>query len=102
MWGAEDPSEIIGQSALEFAKSQDEAFMIMLEVLEKGSWEGEVEGFKKDGTPATIYMAANIVYNEKGEPICGMDSFIDITDRKKMEEELPKQHLTGIKLPKIC
>ena len=88
MWGANDPSEIIGQSALEFAKSQDEAFLIMLEVLEKGSWEGEIEGFKKDGTPAVIHMAANIVYNKKGEPICGMDSFIDITDRKRMEEEL--------------
>lgn len=88
MWGANDPSEIIGQSALEFAESQDEAFLIMLEVLEKGSWEGEINGFKKDGTPATLYVAANIVYNEKGDPICGMDSFIDITDRKKMEEEL--------------
>jgi len=88
MWGADDPSEIIGQSALEFAQDQEKAFMIMLEVLEKGSWEGEIEGFRKDGTPATIYMAANIVYNEKGEPICGMDSFIDITGRKKMEKEL--------------
>jgi len=88
MWGADDPSDIIGQSALEFAQSQEEAYMIMLEVLEKGSWEGEIEGFRKDGTPATIYMAANIVYNEKGEPICGMDSFIDITDRKKIEKEL--------------
>ncbi len=88
MWGADDPSEIIGQSALEFAESQDEAFLIMLEVLEKGSWEGEINGFKKDGTPATLYVAANIVYNEKGDPLCGMDSFIDITDRKKMEDEL--------------
>ena len=88
IWGANDPSDIIGHSALEFAKSQDEAFLIMLEVLEKGSWEGEIEGFKKDGTPAVIHMAANIVYNKKGEPICGMDSFIDITDRKKMEDEL--------------
>jgi len=70
MWGADDPSEIIGQSALEFAQDQEKAFMIMLEVLEKGSWEGEIEGFRKDGTPATIHMAANIVYNKKGEPIC--------------------------------
>ncbi len=88
MWGADDPSEVLGRSSLELARDKEAAEKIMLEVLEKGSWEGEVEGAKKDGTPATIYLAVNIVYNEKGEPICTMDSFIDITDRKKMEEEL--------------
>ena len=88
MWGASDPSEVLGRSSLELAKDKEQAVKIMLAVLEKGSWEGEIEGFRKDGTPATIHMAANIVYNEKGEPVCTMDSFIDITDRKKMEEEL--------------
>ena len=88
MWGADDPSEVIGRSSLELAKDKEQAETIMLELLKKGSWEGEIEGFKKDGTPATIHMAANIVYNDKGEPICTMDSFVDITDRKKIEEEL--------------
>ncbi len=88
MWGADDPSDVIGRSALELARDKDQAEQILLEMLTKGSWEGEIEGFRKDGTPATIQMAANIVYNENGEPICTMDSFIDITDRKKMEEEL--------------
>jgi hypothetical protein len=26
--------------------------------------------------------------HEKGEPICMMDSFVDLTDRKRIEEEL--------------
>jgi PAS domain S-box-containing protein len=88
IWGAEDPSEVIGRSSLELAESQEEAEKIMLAVLENGSWEGEVKGVRKDGTPAILQLAANIVYNDKGEPICTMDSFIDITERKKMEEEL--------------
>jgi PAS domain S-box-containing protein len=88
MWGAERRDEVLGRSALEFAQSQEEAGIIILEVLEKGSWEGEVNGQKKDGSPITVHLSANIVYNEDGEPICAMDSFIDITDRKKIEEEL--------------
>jgi PAS domain S-box-containing protein len=88
MWGAADASEVLGRSSLEFAKSQEEALKVMLAVLEKGSWEGEIAGRRKDGTPIIVHLSANIVYNEKGEPICTMDSFIDITDRKKMEEEL--------------
>ncbi|MGB9499308.1 MAG: PAS domain S-box protein [Dissulfuribacterales bacterium] len=88
IWGADDPSEVLGRSSLELAADKEQAEKIMLEMLEKGSWEGEIDGFKQDGTPGTIHMAANIVFNEKGEPICTMDSFVDITDRKKMEEEL--------------
>ncbi|MBC2717115.1 MAG: PAS domain S-box protein [Desulfobacteraceae bacterium] len=88
MWGADDPSEVLGRSSLELARDKEQAEQIMLEMLEKGSWEGEIEGFKKDGTPATLYLAVNIVFNENGEPICTMDSFIDITDRKKMEVKL--------------
>jgi len=88
MWGASSPDEVIGRSSLELAESHKEAMEIMQAILENGSWEGEVSGRKKDGSHATLYLSANIVYNDNGEPICTMDSFIDITDRKKMEEEL--------------
>jgi PAS domain S-box-containing protein len=88
MWGEADPSEILGRSSLDFAESHEEALKIMCAVLEHGSWEGEVRGRRKDGSPIIVYLSANIVYNDKGEPVCTMDSFIDITDRKKMEEEL--------------
>jgi PAS domain S-box-containing protein len=88
MWGAADASEVLGRSSLEFAQSHEEALKVMLTVLEKGSWEGEIAGRRKDGAPIIVHLSANIVYNDKGEPVCTMDSFIDITDRKKMEEEL--------------
>jgi PAS domain S-box-containing protein len=88
MWGAEDLSEVIGTSALSLAESQEEALEIYQTVWEKGSWSGEVSGYRKDGSPLTIHLSVNLVRNEKGEPICAMDSFLDITDRKRMEEEL--------------
>jgi PAS domain S-box-containing protein len=88
MWGADDPSEVLGKSPLDFAEDQEEAERIFVEFIEKGGWTGEVSGKRKDGSPITILITASLVRNEKGEPICMMDSFVDITARKKMEEEL--------------
>ena len=88
MWGGDDPSEVLGMSALDLAQSREEAEEIHRVVLEKGGWSGEMAGFRKDGSPIKIHFSASLVRNEQGEPICLMDSFIDITERKKMEEEL--------------
>jgi PAS domain S-box-containing protein len=88
MWGADDPSEVLGKSPLDFAEDQEEAERIFVEFIEKGGWTGEVSGKRKDGSPITVLITASLVKNEKGEPICMMDSFVDITERKKMEEEL--------------
>ena len=88
MWGAEDPSEVLGRSVLDLAQSEEEALKIFQAVVEKGSWSGEVSGFRSDGSPITVHLSASMVYNDRGEPICVMDSFVDITYRKKMEEEL--------------
>jgi PAS domain S-box-containing protein len=88
MWGASEPSEVLGRSALEFAKNHEEAVMVLDTILKKGIWEGEIAGWRKDGSPIIVHLAANIVYKDNGDPLCIMDSFIDITDRKKMEEDL--------------
>ncbi len=88
MWGAESPSEVLGKSVLELAQSEEEALEIFQAIMEKGSWSGEGSGFRRDGSPITVHLSASMVYNDKGEPICVMDSFVDITDRKRMEEEM--------------
>ncbi len=93
MWGAKDDSEILGTSALSLAQSEEEALEIYQSVFEKGSWSGEASGYRKDGSPITVHISASLVRNEKGEPICLMDSFVDITDRKRMEEELKLKDL---------
>jgi len=43
-------AEMLGQSVLTFADSQEEAARILTEVLEKGRWVGEVAGRTKDGS----------------------------------------------------
>ena len=88
MWGGTDPSEIIGKPVTVFAESEQEALDIMETVLRKGNWAGEINGWRKDGSPITVLLSANLVRNEMSEPVYMMCSFVDITDRKRMEQEM--------------
>src|SRR5664280_3318606 len=71
--------EVLGWSVLTFADNQEEAALIFAEVLEKGSWIGEVAGRKKDGSLLVVHLSASLVRSEDGEPVCTLCSFVDIT-----------------------
>jgi len=88
MWGTDDPSEILGRPVIEFALSEDEAKEALSLLLKNGSWSGDIAGKRKDGSVVIVHLSANLVYGEGGEPICTMASFMDITDRKRIEDEL--------------
>jgi PAS domain S-box-containing protein len=90
LWGSDDASEILGKPVIAFAKSEKEALEILKVVLEKGHWIGEVTGIRRDGMPVTVQLSGSVVWNDRGEPIGLMCSFVDITERKRMEEELQK------------
>jgi PAS domain S-box-containing protein len=80
--------EVLGWSILTFADNQEEAALILAEVLEKGSWIGEVAGRKKDGSRIVVHLSASLVRGEDGEPVCTLCSFIDITRSRQAFEEL--------------
>ncbi|TFG38446.1 MAG: PAS domain S-box protein, partial [Syntrophobacterales bacterium] len=88
LFGGYESREVLGQSAVIFAWSEDEALEALNEVREKGTWVGDIMGKKKDGSSIFVNLSGNVVKNEAGEPICIMCSFIDITERKLIENEL--------------
>jgi PAS domain-containing protein len=59
MWGADDPSEMIGKPATVFAQSEQEALTIMATILEKGEWSGEITGRRKNDLPITVLLSAS-------------------------------------------
>jgi len=61
----------------------------------RGSWQGELINRKKDGTEFPIYLSTSVVRDEKGEAIALVGVTTDITERKKIEQELTlqKKHL---------
>jgi len=88
MWGYDDEKEILGESAVEFWQMQEQAAEIMKTLQEKGSWEGELIATKKDGTRFNTLLSASMVMDITGNPIQMMGSFVDITERKQVEEAL--------------
>lgn len=87
-WGYDDAKEVLGKPVLAFWYLEDKASEVM-EALRRGEgWIGELAAKKKDGSAFFVHLVASMVANEAGRPVCTIASFLDITKRKKMEEEL--------------
>ncbi len=90
LWGYQDEEEILGKHATEFWANQEKAEKVMKTLEESGSWSGELIAQKKDGSTFHAESTASVVKDSEGNPIAMMSSFRDITERKKVQEELKK------------
>ena len=91
MWGCEDTAAVIGRSVVDFWTEPEAAASVVAEIRETGSWEGELQAVRDDGTTFDAYCSASFVTDDEGEPIALMSSFVDITDRKRREQELKEE-----------
>lgn len=87
MWGYDENEKILGTSGMEFWKSKEKAQRIMKKVREKGHWIGEIVAKKHDGSTMHVQLSAHRVM-ENNVPSGMMASFVDVTARKKAEEDL--------------
>jgi PAS domain S-box-containing protein len=78
-------SEIIGKNAGSYFVNQSGIETIRKELEEKEKWFGESILKRSNNSTFPIQLWVNLVRDEKGKPLCIMSSFIDITDRIKME-----------------
>ena len=88
LWGYDDASQVIGLSVDEFYTIRTRRDEVKQIVLDTGHWSGEVEGIRKDGTNFDAHVAISLVSDKNGEPLCGMMSFLDITERKEFEKQV--------------
>jgi len=86
-------AEVIGKPINEIIRSKvtdDDRMLIRDELKNAGYWRGEVICLKKDGTPVFTLMSNTVTRNAKGE----IDGYVgicrDISERKKLEEQLEK------------
>jgi len=69
----------------DFAKITPSLDQIFKKFRENGTWIGQIGVQYKEGLTKYFQVLANKVLNEKGEHLCTMASFVDITNQKKME-----------------
>jgi PAS domain S-box-containing protein len=98
MWGYEC-AELTGKP-LAFLAADGTAVSSIIETLRvKGPWIGELNANKKGGLPFTVQVAAHTVTDPKNAPICLMASCMDITETKRLHEELRRsQNLEALSI----
>lgn len=86
MWDYEQEEEVLGKHANNFFTNKKEFGVALKAVLEESVWEGEGRARRSDGSTFDVLVLANLVTDADGEPFCMMASFVDITERKKLEQ----------------
>ncbi len=97
MWGYSSESEVLGKNAVEFWESMSKAEEIMETINNTGFWNGELKGMKKDGSTFDVEILTSRVVNNLGEAVCLQASFMDITERKRAENQI-KENEERLKL----
>lgn len=90
MWGFDETSEVLGKPVTAFWVDREQAGGVAQTLFDKGSWVGEMTASRRDNSRFEAQVSAHLVKGTDGQPVCMMSSFLDITERKKAENELRK------------
>ncbi|MFO7991462.1 MAG: PAS domain S-box protein, partial [Thermoplasmata archaeon] len=88
MFGYDMEEDILGEDTLKYFYDEEKAAEAIGELLDEGEWQGELKAVKKDGELITVYLSANLILDEDGNPTGLLGTMIDITERKEAEQEL--------------
>jgi PAS domain S-box-containing protein len=88
LWGYDRAEEVLGKPVQALWKSGKETLGAWTALREKGGWRGEMSAVRRDGSLFDLHVSASMVSNAGGEPLCMMASFVDITEKKEMEEAM--------------
>jgi PAS domain S-box-containing protein len=86
MWDYEQEEEVLGKHATNFFADKKMFGVALKIVLEEGVWQGEGKAVRSDGSTFDVQVLANLVTDADGEPFCMMAAFVDITERKKLDQ----------------
>jgi len=86
MWDYEKEEEVLGKPAIDFFTDKKRFRVVLKTVLEEGIWQDEGQARRSDGSTFDVQVLANLVNDADGDPFCMMASFVDITERKKIDQ----------------
>jgi two-component system, cell cycle sensor histidine kinase and response regulator CckA len=87
MWGYASAKEALGVHIGDiWVGEKARGFMQLLS--RTGGWRGDLVARRKDGSEFSVEVSASLVRNEKGRAIGLMSSFVDITERKRLQAQV--------------
>ena len=90
MWRLHHEREVLGQECSVLWKDAERAEPIMAELIGAGTWTGEREAIRRDGTTFPVEVTATVVRDQHGQPICLMSALSDVTERKRADQDRRK------------
>ncbi len=88
LWAYESREDILGRQLADFVIDAEQAREMLQPLRRHGSWAGEHVAVRKNGTLRVVQRSATVVTHLDGEHLCLASSFMDITDRKHVEQSL--------------
>ncbi|HEY6008886.1 MAG TPA: PAS domain S-box protein, partial [Geobacteraceae bacterium] len=88
LWGYGSEAEVIGREVASFWTQPHRAAAAAATVIEKGSWAGILVARRADGSTFDAQVSTSAVYDDDGRPVSLMASFIDITEKLRVENAL--------------
>ncbi|UNC91338.1 PAS domain S-box protein [Candidatus Contubernalis alkaliaceticus] len=92
LWGYEHENEVVGRPVMDFWKGSEKAAAILKNLMEKGSYEIQLDAKIQDNEIKFLHITAAMVYTQGGKPIQIMASFKDMTKHKKAEQRIKERH----------
>ncbi len=89
IWGYTN-AEIYSKRLDDLVKDPSALRFLSRDFKRTGGWFGEVEARRKDGSVFTALVAAHSIIDRGHEPVGLMASCIDVTEQKRMQEELQR------------
>ncbi|MEE8373310.1 MAG: PAS domain S-box protein, partial [Dehalococcoidia bacterium] len=90
MWGYDEEAEILGRPFAGLWQSSQGSSEVVAAVSSLGGWEGELVALGKDGSTFDAELSACMIVDEESGHICMVASVVDVTARKRAEEELSR------------
>ena len=90
IWDYPSKDEVIGKPLLNFIQNEAEAIAIITALNTSGKWEGEYLARRRDGSTFIAYGLATDLKDSTGKLIGYQSAVIDITERKRAEDEIIK------------
>jgi len=88
MWGYKSDRDALKRSISQFWQTEEQAQTAIGMLYERRSWQTELVETRKNGSEFYAQLSVSPVIDSDDRPIAIMASFIDLTERKRAEEEL--------------
>ncbi|HLP45427.1 MAG TPA: histidine kinase dimerization/phosphoacceptor domain -containing protein, partial [Candidatus Kapabacteria bacterium] len=86
LWGDDNQSEVLKKHFTDFFSDPKEARNVLKTLGDKGIWQGEMLGKRKDNSSVAVELSVSLVKDKTGNSIGGIASINDISKRKQLEK----------------